>query len=162
MATDIFIKIKDCPGESTDDKHKEWIELLSFQTGVSQPAAGSRSTSGGASGGRCDHSDFVIVKQLDKASPKLALFCSNGKNIGDIEIVLCHASEDKHEYMHYTLKDVIVSSVSTGGGSDGLPSETVSFNFGEIVWKYTEFDHKTNAKKGALETKWSTTENKGG
>ncbi|MCD8482283.1 MAG: type VI secretion system tube protein Hcp [Verrucomicrobia bacterium] len=162
MATDIFVKIKDCPGESTDDKHKDWIEVLSYQTGVKQPAAGSRSTSGGPSSGRCDHSDFVITKQLDKASPKLALFCSNGKNIGDVEISLCHASSDKHEYMFYTLKDVIVTSVSTTGGGDGKPVETVSFNYGEIVWKYTEFDHKNNSKKGALETRWSTVANKGG
>ena len=162
MATDIFIKIKDCPGESTDDKHKEWIEVLSFSTGVAQPAAGSRSTSGGASGGSCDNQDLVVTKQLDKASPKLAFFCSNGKNIGDVEISFCHASEDKQEYYFITMNDVIVSSVSTGGGADGVPTETVSFNFGKITWKYTEFDHKTNAKKGSIENHWSTTENKGG
>lgn len=162
MACDIFIKIADCPGESTDDKHKEWIEVNSFSTGVTQPAAGSRSTSGGASGGRCDHSDFEFEKQLDKASPKLAFFCSNGKNIGTVEISLCHASEDKHEYMLYTLEDVIVSSLSTSGGGDDIPSETVALNYGKITWKYTEFDHKTNAKKGSIENNWSTTENKGG
>lgn len=162
MASDTFIKIKDCPGESTDDKHKDWIEVDSFSTGVSQTGGGSRSTSGGASGGRCDHMDFQINKQLDKASPKLAFFCSNGKNIGTVEISLCSASEDKNEYYLITLEDVIVSSVSTMGGGSGKPSESCSFNFGKITWKYTEFDHKTGAKKGAIENHWSTVENKGG
>ena len=31
MAFDGFIKIDGIPGESTDDKHKDWIEILSFR-----------------------------------------------------------------------------------------------------------------------------------
>ncbi len=27
MAFDAFIKIGDIPGESTDDKHKDWIQI---------------------------------------------------------------------------------------------------------------------------------------
>ena len=27
---DAFIKIEGCPGESTDDKHRDWIELVSY------------------------------------------------------------------------------------------------------------------------------------
>jgi len=30
MAVDVFLKIDGIPGESTDDKHKEWIEILSY------------------------------------------------------------------------------------------------------------------------------------
>lgn len=30
MAFDVFIKIDGIPGESSDDKHKEWIEVLGF------------------------------------------------------------------------------------------------------------------------------------
>ena len=29
-AYDAFLKIDGIPGESTDDKHKDWIEILSF------------------------------------------------------------------------------------------------------------------------------------
>ena len=41
MAFDAFLKVDGIPGESTDDKHKDWIEVLSFNHGVSQPAGGS-------------------------------------------------------------------------------------------------------------------------
>jgi type VI secretion system secreted protein Hcp len=34
MATDIFAKIGDIKGESTDAKHKDEIEVLSFSWGV--------------------------------------------------------------------------------------------------------------------------------
>ena len=69
MAFDAFLKIDGIPGESSDDKHKDWIEILSFSHGLSQPASGSRSSGGAASAERCNHSDFSIVKTLDKASP---------------------------------------------------------------------------------------------
>jgi hypothetical protein len=34
MAFDAFLKIDGIPGESTDDKHKDWIEILSFAHGL--------------------------------------------------------------------------------------------------------------------------------
>ncbi len=33
MAVDYFLKIDGIAGESTDDKHKEWIDVLSFSWG---------------------------------------------------------------------------------------------------------------------------------
>lgn len=162
MASDMFIQIDKVPGESTDDKHKDWIEMSSFSFGVSQPLAGDRSTGGGLSGGRCNHQDFSFTKDLDKATPKLSQLCSKGTNIGKVTVSLCHASDDKSEYMTYVMEDCIISSVSTSGGSGGRPSDSVCLNYGKITWKYIEFDHKTNAKKGQVETWWSLVENKGG
>ena len=49
MAFDAFLKIATIPGESTDDKHKDWIEVLSYSWGVSQQTSGSRSSGGAAS-----------------------------------------------------------------------------------------------------------------
>ena len=49
MAFDCFLKIDVIPGECTDDKHKEWIEILSYSHGVSQLSSGSVSTGCAAS-----------------------------------------------------------------------------------------------------------------
>ena len=38
MASDIFAKIGDIKGESTDSKHKDEIEVLSFSWGVTNSA----------------------------------------------------------------------------------------------------------------------------
>lgn len=46
MAFDAFLKIDGIPGESTDDKHKEWIEIASYRQGVSQPASATASSVG--------------------------------------------------------------------------------------------------------------------
>ena len=42
MAVDYFLKIDGIDGESQDDKHKDWIEVLSFSWGP--PGAGRSTT----------------------------------------------------------------------------------------------------------------------
>ena len=165
MAFDCFLKISSVPGESTDDKHKDWIEVLSFSWGVSQPGAGSRSTGGAASAERCDHQNFQVVKTVDKASPKLFLSCCKGEHINEVKLELCRATGDKQKYMEYKMSDVIVSSVQPGGSSHGgesLPLESVSFNYGKIELIYTETDHKTGKPKGDVKANWDLVQNKGG
>jgi type VI secretion system secreted protein Hcp len=164
MAFDSFLKIDGIPGESTDDKHKDWIEILSFSQGVSQTATSSAS-SGGRATARCNHADFSITKNLDKASPKLALFCCNGAHIKEVKVELCRATGDKQKYMQYVLSDVIVSSWRPGGsaqGGEALPLEEVAFNYGKIEWTYTETDHKTGKPKGDVKAHWDLIANKGG
>jgi len=165
MAFDCFLKIKEVPGESTDEKHQEWIEVLSYSHGLSQPSSGAASSGGGRSAERCDHQDFSVVKTLDKTSPKLNLFCSNGTHIGEVKMELCRAATDKQKYMEYVMNDVIVASVRPGGsaqGGEALPLEEVSFNYGKITWTYTETDHKTGKPGGTVEAHWDLTTNTGG
>jgi len=157
MAGDCFLKIDGIPGESTDDKHKDWIEVMSYSSGVAQMAAGERSTGGGAS-----HQDISIVKGMDKASPTLNLFCCQGKHIPKVTIELCRAAGNKEKYMEYKMEDVIISSVSVGGGGGGLPTESVTFNYGKLTWNYIQTDHKTGEAKGNVEKYWSLIDNKGG
>ncbi len=162
---DSFIKIQDIPGESTDDKHADWIEILSFSHGVSQPGSGSVSSGGSRTAERCEHQDFSIVKTLDKATPKLNLYCCNGTHIPEIVVELCRAGGDKQKYMEYKMTDVIISSVRPGGsakGGDNLPLEEVTFTYGKIDWTYTETDHKTGAPKGDVSTHWNLHTNTGG
>lgn len=161
MAVDCFLKIDGIPGESTDEKHKEWIEILSYNHGVSQMGSGDRSTGGAATGGRCDHQDFSVVKSIDKASPTLNLTCCAGKHIEEVKFELCHATEKKEKYMEYTLQDVIVSSVGIGGGGGGLPTESVTFNYGKITWNFMQTD-QTSATIGSVEKYWDLIQNTGG
>ena len=164
MAFDCFLKIEGVDGESSDDKHKDWIELLSYSHGVSQPSSGAASSGGGRSAERCDHADFSIVKTVDKATPKLALACCDGTHIESIKVELCRAGGDKQKYMEYVMNDVIVASARPGGSSEGeaLPTEEVCFNYGKIEWVYTETDHKTGRPKGDVKAHWDLTENRGG
>ena len=161
MAVDMFMKIEGIPGESTDEAHAEWMELLSFNIGVSQPVSGTSGT-GGRTGGRADFQDFTITKTIDMGSPDLAIYCASGKHIPSIEIELCLATEDKHTFMKYEMTDVIVSSVNNDGSSVGdevRPTEVVTFAYGKLMWEYTPID-QTGAAGAASTRTWNLETNK--
>jgi len=160
MAFDAFLKIAGIPGDSSDSKFKDCIEILSYSHGVSQLHVGSVSGSGSHSAGRADVGHFNIVKRLDKASPKLALACCNGEHLKDVTLTLNRSGKDKVKFMEYKLTDVLVTSAQGSGSPSDVPVENVSFTFGKIEWTYTETD-LTGAKKGDVKTSWSLKENKG-
>ncbi len=167
MAFDCFLKVNGCnvKGESTDDKHKEWIEILSFSWGVSQAGSGSASSGGSLSAERADFQDFSIVKALDNASPQLYLACAKGIHLDDVELELCRAGGDKEKYMSYKMEDVLVSSTRPGGsaqGGEALPLEEVSFVYGKITWEYTYTDPHGGGGGGANPTHWDLKTNTGG
>lgn len=164
MAFDAFLKITNIPGESTDDKFKDQIEVLSYSHGLSQTASGSVSSGGGRTAERCDHGDFTITHSLDKASPKLALACCNGTHIPEVTLTLSRAGGDKTKYMEYKMTDVIVRSVAPGGSShsvETLPLEQVSFGYGKIEWTYVPTDHATGKAAGTVAANWDLKTNKG-
>ncbi len=150
MAFDAFLKIDGIEGESQDNKHTNWMEILSFSWGVNQPAAGSRNR--GARAVEMGYAqEFSVTKTLDKGSPKLILACYGGTYIKQVKLELCRATGDKQKYMEYKMSDVIISSVHPGGsahGTETLPVEEVSFNFGKIDMAYTVTDQKTGMPLG--------------
>jgi type VI secretion system secreted protein Hcp len=160
MAFDSFLKIDGIPGESSDDKYKDWIEVLSYNWKVRQPASYTASSAGGATTERANFSDFKVVKRIDKATPKLALVCADGTHIKEINIDLCRASGDKIKYMEYKLSNCIVSSISTGGSSGGEPSETLTFNYGKIEWTYTRQRRSDGCGAGNVAVDWNLQSNK--
>jgi type VI secretion system secreted protein Hcp len=160
MSFDAFLKIDGVPGESTDKKHKDWIEILSYSFGLSQSASGSRSTAGAASSQRVDFSDFSIMKAVDKATNKILDQAAKGAHIKNVTLELCRATGDKNKYFEVILGDVLISSVSmTGSSGADLPSEQVAFNYGSIKSTYTVLDHATGASKGNVPFGWSLMEN---
>ena len=164
MAFDAYIQIQGIKGDSTDDKHKDWIEVISYNHAIQQITGGSSSAQGAFAGGKSDHADFSIVKMLDSASPLLAKYCCDATPIPEIVFELCRAMGDKTVFMKYTMKDAIVSSTSPTGnanGDDAIPLEQVSFRYGEIHWEYTPTDPTGGGKTGAaVQAGWSPLKNK--
>ena len=157
---EMFVHISGIDGESTDDAHKNWIDVLSYGHGVSQPEGGL--STGGVRTERSRHEDLTITKPLDKSSPKLVLYCSNGAHIPEVTLEVCRSSGEKQTFMVYTLTDVLISAVSVSGSAesgDARPVEEVSFNYGKIEWTYTEFD-ATGKSKGNVEAGWDVAANK--
>ena len=157
---DMFMQVDSLKGESTDSEHKDWIELLSYNHSISQPASATGSSAGGGTVGRCQHSDFSITKFVDLASPKLYELCSSGKHLKDVTINLMRASGDARvKYMEIKMEQVVISHVAPAGGGD-FPSESVSFNYGTIKWTYTQQKRADGSQGGNTAGGWSLVENK--
>ena len=160
---DVFLKIDGIPGECTDDKHKDWIEVLSFEHIITQPKSATKSSAGGASTERCEHGDFIIEKHLDKASPKIYEACSSGKHLKDVTIELCRAGGDKLKYMEIKLEEVLITAVvpsAKAKGEDNLPTEKVHFDYGKIKWTYTQQKRADGSGGGNVTGGWDLVANK--
>jgi len=154
MAVDMFFKIADIKGESTDDKHKEEIDVLSWSWGMTQ--SGSMHHGGGGGSGKVNVQDLSFTKYIDKASPNLMKFCCSGKHFKDALLTVRKAGDKPLEYMIVKLEDVLISSVSTGGsgGQDKL-TENVTLNFSKVKVAYQPQKKDGSKDGGPVEMGWN-------
>lgn len=142
MAMDMFIKIGDLKGESSDAKHKEDCDVLAWSWGMSN--SGSAHVGGGAGAGKVNVQDLSFTKYIDKSTPDLMLACCNGKHFPKATLIVRKAGEKPLEYLTITMEEVIISSVSTGGsGGEDRLTENVSLNFAKV-----KVDYKEQTKSG--------------
>ena len=156
---DYFLKIDGVDGESTDDKHKNEIEVLSWSLGGSN--AGSFKSGGGGGTGKVQMEDFVVHKLVDKASAKLLVACATGEHLKSATLVCRKAGKDQQEFLTIVLSPILISSYHTGGseGSDVIPTDQVSINYGKIEFKYKE-QKPDGSLGGEMIGGWDVTTNK--
>lgn len=156
MPADTYMKIEGIPGESADDKHKDWIEVVGFVHEFTQPASATESSAGGATIGRLNMMPFSITKLVDKASPKLYEYCCSGKHLQNVTIEMMRASGDNRvKYLEIKMEQAIVERIQNGRvGSDQFPTETVSFNFAKIKWTYTQQKREDGSSAGNVTGGW--------
>ena len=158
MAVDMFLKIKEAPGESRDKTHAKEIDVLAWSWGLSN--SGSAHVGGGAGAGKVNVQDVSFTKYVDASSNALMLFCANGKHIPEALLTVRKAGEKPLEYIKITMKEVLVSSVSTGGsGGEDRLTENVSLNFAEVKFEYTKQKADGSADGGPMPFGWNIAEN---
>ena len=138
MKPSMFLKIDGIDGESEDDDHEKWIDILSWSYGMSQAA--SSHIGGGSSNAQASVQDVSVVKFVDKGTPAIMHCCLSGKHISKAELHCTKAGGDNKalEYIIIKMDDVIISSVSTGGsGGEDRLTENVSLNFAKFEYQFT-------------------------
>jgi type VI secretion system secreted protein Hcp len=139
MAVDIFLKIAEIKGESKDAKHKDEIQLKSFQWGATNKATGG--FGGGSGAGKVAVKDIVIKKFVDKSTPYLTQYCCTGKHLSsgpEAAVLTIRKAGDKPlEYLKMKLWDVFISGYDTDCEGE-LVMETVTLNFSKFEVDYIE------------------------
>ncbi|MDE2047639.1 MAG: type VI secretion system tube protein Hcp, partial [Betaproteobacteria bacterium] len=143
MASDIHMEIDGIKGESTDDKHKDQIEVMSWSWGAAN--ASSMSTGGGGGAGKASFADFSFMHWFDKASPALLKHLALGTHIKKAVLHQRKSGGGQQEFLTITFEDVFVTSVGPSGSGESV-QENVSFSFG----KYS-LDYKPQKKDGSLD-----------
>lgn len=157
MAVDMFLKLDDVKGESKDSKHKDEVDVLAWSWGMSQ--SGTTHMGGGGGAGKVNVQDLSLTKYVDKSSPNLIMATCNGKHYKEALLTVRKAGEKPLEYIKVTMKEVLVSSVSTGGsGGEDRLTENVTLNFGWFKVEYTP-QKADGTGDAAIEAVWNIAEN---
>jgi type VI secretion system secreted protein Hcp len=152
MATNVYLKIEtpEIKGESTDDKHKDQIEVLSWSHGFNQPTSPVRSSAGSGTVERANHQDFTFTKYTDISSPQLMKKCWSGQHFGKMTLQAYRSADEKTvvEYLRIEFEDVVISNISIGGGMGDVPIENISLAYGKVTYTYQPADEKTAMSTG--------------
>jgi len=140
MALSAYMQVDGIPGEATDDKHQNWIELLDVQHAIHQEASATATGTQSKTAAKANHGPFVIRKTIDKASPLLLERCSSGASIPKLKIEMMRsAGTKKVPYMTVELSEIVIADVQFAASTTGTdePGEWVHFKYNQIKWKYT-------------------------
>jgi type VI secretion system secreted protein Hcp len=146
-------------GTSTLAGYEKQLELLSFSHGVAMQITGDLSNTERTSG-KPNHQDFTVTKYLDQSSPKLNEGCCKGDNFKSALITI--ARNDKGTVLPlitYKLENVVLSSISIGGGGGDKPVETVTMNYNKITWDF-HTQKAEGSEAGHVQTLWDLATNK--
>ena len=111
---DYFLKLEGIDGESTDDKHKNEIDVESWSLGfayqIPANATGQQRTRGSV---LCD--GVTVYKRVDKASVKLLEALIKGKAIAKGVLTSAAAGKSARDFYTVELGDIVVTTLRQSG-----------------------------------------------
>jgi type VI secretion system secreted protein Hcp len=119
-SADMFLKLDGIAGASTDDKHKNEIDLTSFAFAVGRGGDGTGASAVAPAGATATSAKgrlqtLRVDKLYDAASPRLFRAAATGQHIKSAVLTFRRSNDDDIEFLTYTLGDVQVTSYDQGG-----------------------------------------------
>ena len=148
----IYMKFGALQGSVTEENHKAWIELNSFQFGVGRGIASPTGSQKDRDASAPSFSEITCSKTQDEASLPLLEAAWGGSEAVDVDIHFVRTDNKKLDtYLKYKLSDVLISGYSVSSGGD-RPSETLSLNYAKIEFAQDTFDTKNKTKSNKSTT----------
>jgi type VI secretion system secreted protein Hcp len=147
-----YLKVGDIKGESTDEAHQDWSDVLAWKWSMGR----SQGSGGGSSrgGSRIEFGELVVTKKVDAASPVLMLKCADGSRLREATLDV-PLEGDRGAMVRLILFNVQVASVQVSQTTDdGQPSEHISLNYTEVKVIYEN-------EGGPIEFSWDIQRNRG-
>ena len=127
-------QISDDPNRCPADRK---LDVVSIKTSWTQSA--SVSATGGAGAGKVQTQPFVIVKNLDRTSPKLFLDVTTGHRLRGVLIAVFDTNNrgNLQRVFSFLLDDVLVSSLEFDAADSrvrgALPMDQVGFSYARLL-----------------------------
>ncbi len=137
MAVDMFLKIDTIKGETNDKAFKAAgaMDVLAWGWGISN--SGTAHLGGGAGAGKANFQDISVTKFVDSASHALMNACATGTHLKSASLHIRKAGKEQQEYITIELKEVLITSITTGGsGGEDRLTENIALNFAEVKFAY--------------------------
>ena len=149
-----YLKLGDIKGESTDEAHKDWINLLSVSSSITRPTGAGGPTRQAlatvrapVAGKHIPQGVLIMRKAGGDASRQLQTASRQKRTFPDATIHF--VNDDTGEiYLKITMTDLLVSSYQTGDSAagDSAPMDQLSINFSKITYEYEPAKAGGNAK----------------
>lgn len=127
---DYFLKIDGIPGESTDARHKDELDVDSWTWGVANAGKAIDPIARKAA-----FADLTFTLRTTKATPVLMLNSAQGKHLKQAVLTVRKAGASPFEYLRITISDVIVTGLHTAAAA-AAPADQLSLNYAKIVVEY--------------------------
>lgn len=130
-ANDFFLQITGVPGASTDDRHKDWIDIDSFSWGLTL----STSNSGGGAGvGKPVFSDLSWIQSVDISTPKWFEYVAGGKHIetATLDVVARDGGGAGASFFQMIFSDTTGTGLRVNGAGSSL-FESASMSSGSAI-----------------------------
>jgi type VI secretion system secreted protein Hcp len=136
----IYMKYGSINGAVTTEGFSKWIELNSFQWGVSRSIGTAARGSTTREHSEPSLGEVTVTKLTDVATPKLLLDAVAGKLDNKVTIKLTTTTKGKVEtFLTYEMENTGLSHYSLSSGGDA-PMESLSLNFTKISETFIGMD----------------------
>jgi type VI secretion system Hcp family effector len=158
-----FLQLDGIDGQAADKAHDKWLELISFVHGASQNVSIQRA---GDVVGRGQFEPVTFSHAVDKATPKLQLYCMNGNKINKATLQYCRVIAGSQTPVYeVTMENVRVAKAEVKTVNPDVndplslqPVEEVQLVAGKITWKVTPIK-PDGSKDGAIEASFDQIQN---
>lgn len=146
MSLAIFLQLDGVDGESTDDRHRNQIDLLSYSWGETQLVIHS---GGGGGASKVQVQELHCALHTCKATPALFLGVANGRHFRRAVLTVQRGGQTPVAFLQWALGDVTLSAFETAAehGSTSAPIDQLSLHFNTI-----EIAYRQQRADGSLET----------
>jgi type VI secretion system secreted protein Hcp len=133
---DVFLDLDGIQGDSTDAKHKNQIDILTYTQSFKNTTAASTGAGGGA--GKVTCGDITVMKNIDKSSPLLIKAVTSGQHIKTGVLTFRSVGAQEINYYVVSLKDVVITEIDqTDQNNPARIFEKVTFSATDFTFKFT-------------------------